>query len=272
MQLQHIRKTTLGRKKRLWRFEVLVLLLVSLLVAPSISPLRGAAHAETARNNQNDTEHQQHRSIQVSGECLTKVEPDRGSIMVSSATTAEHPGKASEKTVQDHNRLKDLVKALRLKDSINETASFHIGEQCTYHKGQKQCEGFQATMTTRFETADINRLGDIIAIASKENVYSVSGLTLTVSPERMQSAREECLITAARNAREKAKKIAYGAGVSVGELISIREAQSPQMYHPMHDSFGGQMRSLAVKSQAAPSIESRPLDVRVEVNARYAIE
>ena len=215
---------------------------------------------------------QRHRHIEVSGQCLTKVEPDRGSIQVSSASTANEPSKASERTVQDHRRLKEQIKALRLKDFFSETENFHIGEQCTYHNGKKECQGFKATMTTRFESAEIDRLGEVIGVASKENVYAVSGLRLSVSPERMQKEREKCLVTAARNAQEKAKKIAYGAGVSLGEMISMSEHDVPQEYAPMYDSFSQSKRVLALESQAAPEIESRPVDVRVEVRALYDIE
>lgn len=54
------------------------------------------------------------RSITVTGECLTRVIPDRGAVTVSSTTVAKKPKEASEKTVAAHEAIKAEIKKIRI--------------------------------------------------------------------------------------------------------------------------------------------------------------
>jgi uncharacterized protein YggE len=126
-------------------------------------------------------------------------------------------------------------------------------------------------MATRFETSEISRLGDIIAVASEQSSEEVSELQTIVSPALMQRERESCLENATRNARAKAAMIAKGAGVKLGRVLSIREAGEDMPISPIPRGFA-MTRAVAEEASAAPSIEAKPLDIRVTVSVVFAIE
>jgi uncharacterized protein len=210
------------------------------------------------------------KGISVVGECLTKVVQDRGSVTVANSVVAKTPKEASERAVRAHEALRAEVRKLSLKDETAETAGYQVYEECSYPDGRKSCVGFRARLSTRFETSEIGRLGEIIAVASSGGAEEVSNLHTLVSPALMQRAREECLEVATRNATTKAQKIATGAGVRLGRVVSISEgssAESPVMPLPRAMAMEGAM----VKANV-PSIEAKPEDVRVVVSAAYAIE
>jgi len=212
--------------------------------------------------------------ITVTGECLTKVVQDRGSVTVASTARSKASREASERVIKAHEEVRAAVKKLGLKDFIAETAGFSVFEECSYPEGKKVCTGYQARLATRFETSEIGRLGDIIGAAADLGAEEVSSLEMLVSPELMQREREECLERATQNAFAKATKIAAGAGVKLGRMESIVEGMGGGgPVTPMVGAFalrGG--APMAAAEASGPTVEARPVDVQVAVTANYAIE
>lgn len=210
--------------------------------------------------------------IVVSGECLAKVVQDRGNVVIASTTVAKNTKDASEKVITAHERLKKAVKGLNLKDFIAETAGYSVDQECTYENGKRKCVGFRARLATRFETSEIGRLGDIIAISSEQGSEEVSNLNTFASPETLKKAREACLEIAMKNAASKATILAQGAGVTLGKLRLVQEGMSHNSHRPM--PMGKRVFEAAAMSEMtapSPSIDSRPLDLRVEITAHYEI-
>jgi uncharacterized protein YggE len=172
--------------------------------------------------------------------------------------------------VSAHEAIKKGVRDLALKDFIAETAEYSVGQDCSYHEGKRICEGYRATIATRFETSEIPRLGDVIGVASKLGTADVSALNTFASPEKLKEAREACLEVAMRNAAAKARTIAQGAGVTIGRLLSVQEGREDDSPRPIRAR--GFEQPVFAEAQGAPSIESRPLDIVVELTARYDIE
>jgi len=207
--------------------------------------------------------------ITVTGECLTKVAQDRGAVTIGSSSVSKDARKAAEEAFKAHETIKADVAALKLKDAEQRTVATTVSEECTYpHDGKRICTGYRATISTRFETSDIPRLGDILAVAAKNGAEEVSQLETFVSPDKDKEARESCLEVATRNALRKAQKLASGAGVSLGKLEAINEGFEEATVMPRF----AQRRGLAdVAMAAAPSIETQAEDLRVTVTAVYAI-
>lgn len=209
------------------------------------------------------------QGITVTGDCLTKVAQDRGAVTVTSSVVQADARKATEEAISRHERVKSDVSALNLKDFSKQTLSMNVNEECEYNNNRRICTGYRASISTRFETSDIARLGDIIAAASKSGTQEISGLTTFVSPRSMQTAREACLETATRNAASKALKLASGAGVSLGKLINLSE-QGTSLPEPPQPAFRGRAMAEGVSAMSAPSIDTQAEDLQVSVVALYA--
>ena len=209
--------------------------------------------------------------ITVTGDCLAKVTQDRGAITVTSSVKAADAKKAAQDAIARHERAKADIDGLKLKDASKQTLALTLVEDCEYvGNGQRTCTGYRATLATRFETSDIPRLGDVIATALKTESQEVSGLETFVSPSKNKEAREACLETATRNAFSKAQKLAQGAGVTLGKLVSLSEdVQTGPIGVPFERRLSN-ARSMAA-ADAAPSIDSQAEDLRVTVSALYAI-
>jgi uncharacterized protein YggE len=238
------------------------LLTLILPIITTIAPI--ASHAQTSEV----------KGISVAGECLKKVTQDRGGVSLGTTALAEKAGDAAEQTIKAHEKMKAEVGKLALRDFTAETENYGVSQECSYEEGKRKCTGFRATLSTRFETSDIARLGDIVAIGAKHNSQEVSQLSTFVSPEKMKAERESCLEIATKNAAAKAQKLANGAGVRLGAPQSILEA-TDMGTHPPYPIARTRALSVEANMEAtmvAPTVDAKAQDIQVSVKAVYGIE
>jgi uncharacterized protein YggE len=211
--------------------------------------------------------------IAVTGECLKKVTRDRAAVTISTSLVAATAKDSSKKAIEAHEAIKTQVRALKLANLSIGTARYSVDQECTYNSkiSGRVCEGYRTTISTRFETPTIVDLEDIIGIASKLGAQDVSQLEAFVSPEALKSERESCLETATKNAQAKAQKIAAGAGVQLGKLISVSEGANEQS-PPFMATRAMAMNAESDGGKRGPSIDAEPLDLRVSVNSVYGIQ
>lgn len=213
------------------------------------------------------------RGITVSGECLKKIPRDRGAVTVASAFVAPSPRDAAQKTIAAHEKIKAAILSLKLADLQTETANYSVFQECSYTaKSERVCTGYRATLGTRFETSDIPSLGEIISTASSHGAQDVSDLEMFVSLPKLKAEREGCLEIATQNAKDKATRLAAGAGVTLGKILSLQEGVGDGQPFPVQGRMFATARGMADSASTAPSIDAKPVDLTVSVTATYGIQ
>jgi uncharacterized protein YggE len=212
--------------------------------------------------------------ISVTGECLQKVDRDRGAVTISSSIVAPNAKESSRKTIEAHEAIKSAVQALKLSGLSTSTSGYSVNQECEYNPktSRPACAGYRTTISTRFETPTFTDLEEIIGIASQRGAQNVSQLEAFVSPTLLKSERESCLEIATKNAQAKALKIATGAGVQLGKLISVHEEGTESPHPFMGRGAVAMSASDAAMENQAPSIDVEPFDLRVAVTSVYAIQ
>ncbi len=238
------------------RYNALTLTLLSLLALAPLTP----TFADEQRTG-----------IAVSGECLKTLQRDRGAVTISSSVVAPTAKESSKKAIEAHEKIKAEVQSLKLPELTSATAAYSVNQECSYNsKSGRECTGYRTTLSTRFETSNFTGLEDIIGIASKLGAEEVSQLEAFVSPSVLKAERENCLEVATKNAQSKAQKIATGATVTLGKLMSVTEGDESIDHQPRRAFVMGAAAS--EKSSAGPSIDAQPYDLRVAVSAVYGIQ
>jgi uncharacterized protein YggE len=245
-----------------------LLLVISFIFAFILAPNESLINPTINRTYASDlTPH----SITTTGQCITRVPQDRARISVGSSHNASDPNAAARQAVSDHEEIKAAVKALNLKGLTTQTEVYSVRQDCVYDSdGKRRCSGYVATVSTSFESADISRMGEIIALASKMRAKEVSNLATFAAPESLQRYREECLEVAIRNAASKAARLAKGAGVSLNGPLAITESPTADAQPPFIPFASKMMASEAAGIGDAASIEARPIELNVTVSATFA--
>lgn len=212
------------------------------------------------------------RSISVSGQCLSKITPDRGSVTLVAEFTDKNPSVASKKAQALYENMRTEVRKLDLKDLELETADYSVGEDIEWQNNKKISRGYKATMGLQVVTSEIPRLGEILQKVTSLGIQRAQNLNLFISAKKNKEAHESCLTEAIKNAKQKAEKMAEAANAKIGNVVSLSEqiqSNNPGLYMPRAqmsyaDASGG--------AESATTIEAKSQTISVSVSAVFALQ
>lgn len=216
------------------------------------------------------------RGILATGTCIKKISQDRGSVTLTTTVLAPTATESSQKATKDSEDVRAAIVALKLPDATFETTGYSVYEEKDYENKKTVSKGFRTRVGFSVETSDISRLGEAIAAASKLGVREIDNLATFVSPQKMKSEYESCLEVATSNARDKADKLAKGAGVRLGKVLSIEEGLRNAGSGDGEGSFKS-MRAMAPMSDAqsgklAPEINARAENLTVSASVKFSVD
>ncbi|HWQ67629.1 MAG TPA: SIMPL domain-containing protein [Methanospirillum sp.] len=243
---------------------VTILLILVILTGVSI-----AADSDTKTNDEKNL-------IHVSGSGVVKTSPDRCEISLS-VVTKNSDVKAAQK---ENARKMDIVMGVlrdsgkgNLSSSEIGTSSYSISEVWSPDEALKAKFGEKTTIyevsnTISIQTAQIDRIGDLIDLAVTNGANGVSSLQFTLSKQKTAEFRTQALTIAVDKARSDAEAVASSLGVTIGAVhdVTVGEPYSPSSY------YNQDMRSADV-SGAGPAtpIEPGNIDVSAQVSIEYEI-
>jgi uncharacterized protein len=212
------------------------------------------------------------RSVTVTGTCIRSTLPDRGAVTVVADVLAQNLQEASKKSTEQYEAVRKAVQKLNLKDLELSTSESSFQEEREWRSDKSVFKGFRARLGLRVSTSETSRLGEVIAIAAKQNIRQVSGLSMFLSPEKTKVERESCLEEAVRNARAKAETVAKAASAKIGRVLTVTEGvRQEEVVRP----FGVDKRmamGVAEDASQAPMIETAAEKISVEVVASFGLD
>jgi uncharacterized protein YggE len=213
------------------------------------------------------------RTVSVSGQCLRTALPDRGSINLVPDFQDKDIKVATRKATESYETIKKQVQALKLKNLEIQTSEYSVNEQFDYVKGKSVSRGYRARMGLLVTTSETARLGEVIAIAAKNDVKDVGALSTFLSEEKSRDEREACLEEAIQHAGAKASRMAKAAGARLGKVVTLVEEGGGGGGFPPPPK---PMRAMMMKSMAdeapAPIVDSAAQKIQLSVNAVYILE
>ena len=144
-----------------------------------------------------------------------------------------------------------------------------------WEKNREVMRGYRARMGLWVSTSEIQKIGEIIAIASKEKVKDVNSLQTYLSDEKQLQEEVACLGDAAKNARVKAEKLASALGAKLGEVMQMNETgrSLPHWPRPMMMQKSMGMRAMAMEdANSAPSVEAGQQNLSLTVQVSFGLK
>lgn len=206
------------------------------------------------------------KGIIVSGECSKSVPSDRGSIVLTADFVKPSIAKASHESTQKYEQLKAEIKALKLENLNLQTTEYSIQEVRDFIKSKSVFRGYRSRIGLQVSTSDIQRLGEVLAIASKLEIQDVGQLRNFLSESKLKTERDSCLQDAVVDARRRAERLAEAAHVKVGKVQTISESGSSSPY-PVS---GMHLKSFAGADVA--NIVAAPEQISVQVSVNYGVD
>ncbi len=206
-------------------------------------------------------------TISVSGEGVVLVKPDVARLQIGVETTDPSLSKAEQDNASAMNSVISKLKEMGIKEEDIQTTSYDVNPTSQYDGKQEIPTGFRVTNVVAVKVKPVDKSGSIIDEVVKLGANRVFGISFSVDdPAALQAqARDK----AVKDARTKAEQLAKAAGVSVGSAVSISESAGI----PFNPAYGmGAAPSAAQDAAAPPPVQTGQLEVRVDVQVRYAIQ
>lgn len=203
--------------------------------------------------------------ISVSGEGEARGKPDIAVLRLGVEATRPSMEEARAASAAAQSRIMVVLKNNGVADADVVTEHLTFAPQYHYAEQGRTLRGYTATNIVRVTVRDLSKVSGIVDGAAKagDNDVRVDGLSFEVSDPA--PLRAEARKQALEDAKAKAKQLAEGLGVDIGEPLAIEET-SYSAPTPIFMPAAKMMEA----SDSTP-IAAGTVDARVSVRVRWAI-
>lgn len=189
---------------------------------------------------------QQQRSIQVRGDALVNVKPDR--VVITFGVETRGPQLLAARNSNQSIVAKTLAELKSLKVRPQDIQTDHQSVEPIYSGsyGQEQLTGYTVRSMLVVTLSDASQLDEVMTRALQAGVNVIRGVQFETS--ELRRYRDQAREIALKAAKEKAENMAAVLGMRVGQALTISEGRSGSSWWH-NSSWYGWGRSSAAMSQ-----------------------
>ena len=211
---------------------------------------------------QQTAEHASSRLVRATGSAMISVKPDQAEINIGVVSEAETAKAAAAANAAESSKvIEQLKKAGGTKMEIR-TVNYSVHPR--YQHGndgrEPKIAGFTATNVVRVQLHDLEKVGELIDVATSSGANQIHGIQFTLKDE--QAARAQALQQATKDAMANAGAMAAAVGAKLGRVRSVEE-QGAEPPRPMRTMAMAEAR--AVSTPVEPGTIEVPASVTVTV-------
>ncbi len=212
--------------------------------------------------------------LSVSGSSTLTVEPDKAEVYVNIVTLEETAQQSRDKNSEITANVIDTLKKEGIRDSDIETSQFSIYPKYEYEdiievnirKSKQVLVGYEVVNILKVTTEDLDKAGRIIDISIDNEANDIERVLFGLTKAKEKEVKQQAMILASNDAKEKAVALANNLGVRLRKPISISESNF--YYQP----FEFPRTAFLEKAVAAETVISpEKLDVSASVSIVYEV-
>ncbi|TFB21359.1 DUF541 domain-containing protein [Filobacillus milosensis] len=216
----------------------------------------GIAHADEDRSL---------GTIVVNGEGEVTAEPDLAVLRLGFEATKDSADEAQSTVSKQMESIKKALIDHGVDKESFETVRFHV---YPYKHYEKEVEKFRAQHIISFETSEIDKVGDLLDVASKAGANIVEPVRFSL--EDPTELEHQALQKAIEKTKGKAEAMAKTAGKSKGEVLQISE-QGAHINMPVQN-YSEEMAMDQAESSSKTVIEAGEVRVVQRVTVVYKLD
>ena len=205
------------------------------------------------------------RTISVVGTGRAVTVPDIADVRLGVAVTRPTVAEARSAAAEIATRIRDAMTALGVERSDIRTSSLVVQPEYDYRDGDQQLRGQAVTHQYVVVVRDLERLGPIVDGGLAAGATTLDGVGFrTADPASAQAAAR---VAAFGDARARAEGLAKEAGVALGPVVAIAEAEPAGIPRPL-----GLGKAALMRAEAAPTpVEAGEGEIVVNLAVVFAI-
>ena len=212
----------------------------------------------------------------VNGESKIETPADMVYFKIKLRVEEKKLDRAFELNTEKINAISDILKMFNItKDSIQNLGYVYhpLYEGKALFSSIQKPTSYEIIYTLKITVTKLQDLGKILTRLSEISETSISGLTYTSS--KMDELRQEAMKKAASDARQKALKLAEGAGSTLGKTMKIESTigLNSNNNDRVDQAYDGMLMKYAQTEQvkASPEIESGFIQIKATATVTYAL-
>ncbi len=217
------------------------------------------------------TERQAQGTISVIGEATASAPPDMAVVRFSVVARDQDPEKARSANAEAAKAAMDEVRELIEDERRMRLESLRLHPRHEYDPQTRRSreQGYEAIREIVVEVEDLAKVPELVARIVQKGANRLNSVRYEL--RNQENVRNDALVQAVLNARQKAALMAEIVGASLGRVTRIAEQgtgpPTPFMRHERMDT-------MAVSKAAAPEPDAYSaghIEVRVQVDATFAL-
>ena len=213
--------------------------------------------------------------VSVSGASSLTVEPNKAEIYVKIVTLEKAAQDSKNKNSQISGNVAKALKKEGIKDKDIETSQFYINPKYDYEeitdtnsrKSKQILVGYEVVNVLKVTALDLDKAGKLIDAAVDNGANDIESISFGLTKEKEKDVKQQAMILASSDAKDKAVALATNLGVSLYKPISISE--SSFNYQPFQ--FGRDALMEKSVTGAGTAISPQKIDVSASVSLVYEI-
>ncbi|MBI1971015.1 SIMPL domain-containing protein [Candidatus Woesearchaeota archaeon] len=173
-------------------------------------------------------------TITVQGEAFLETAPDQAEVYLRLQTKGLSVADVQSVNRQTMNHVYAQLEAFGIKEKNIETTSYNLYPLREWEKERMVDKGYQLDHVIKVTLTDLDQVGKVVDEGVQAGMNGVDNILFSLTRKKQQEIRSEVLAMAAEQAKAKAKGIADGLGVKLGEVEYVSESSAnypvPMMY------------------------------------------
>ncbi|MEA2089819.1 MAG: SIMPL domain-containing protein [Thermoproteota archaeon] len=216
-----------GKERRLYGTVFVLAVLLASLGGYVLS-----SFAFASNNNGGSTE--QHTMV-ILGTGTVKAEPTSAKLRLGVVTQASTATETLQQNSEKMNQVIEALEALGLTEEELETSHFSIEPVYDYHCTPPSLIGYRVSNQITVTTTQLDLTGRIIDASVQAGANQVYGLDFTLTEQELIELKQQALIEAVEDAKDKAAIIADALGVEIVGVAYVTETIY-NLYYPRWDT------------------------------------
>lgn len=216
-----------GKEKRLYGTVLALALVLASLGGYVISSFASAS-------NDNSSSTEQHTMV-ILGTGTVKAEPTLAKLRLGVVTQAGTASEALQQNSEKMNQVIEALEALGITEEDLQTSHFKINPVYDYHCTPARLIGYRVSNQITVTTAQIDLIGQIIDTSVQAGANQVHSLDFTLTEQEVTDLKQQALIKAVEDAKDKAAIIADTLDVEIIGVAYVTET-TYNPYYPRWDT------------------------------------
>lgn len=215
------------KERRLYGTAVVLAILLASLGGYMLSSFASAS-------NNNDGSTERHTMV-ILGTGTVKAEPTLAKLRLDVVTQASTATEALQRNSEKMNQVIETLEALGVTQEELETSHFSINPVYDYHCTPASLIGYRVSNQITVTTTQSDLIGKIIDTSVQAGANHVYGLDFTLTEQELIEIKQQALIEAVEDAKDKATIIADALGVEIIGVAYVTET-TYNPYYPQWDT------------------------------------